>query len=818
MKYTLTDIASLLQLPEISPGKSVIITSLLTDSRRLVFPSSTLFFALRTSTRDGHAFIADLYNRGVRNFVVEEQFNTKPFSDAAFILCSDPLNALQRLCRHHRTQFSYPVMAITGSNGKTIVKEWLYQLLQPDFKIVRSPRSYNSQTGVPLSVWQMDESYDLAIFEAGISRVGEMQILQEILQPGIGILTNIGEAHNDGFRDVKEKIREKLRLFSETKVIICNADNEDVMDELKELPGEIFSWSVFGNGSVEILIERLPLETNIQVNEGNASFNVQIDFTDDASIQNCITCICVMLYLKYDPAIISERMQQLQQVNMRMQLVPGINNCSVIDDSYSFDIHSLSIALDFLQQQNQHPDKTVILSDIPGTINKDAYGLVVQMLQARNIKRIITVGELWLLYKDLLVNENQALEQFATTDGLIKNFSENSFKNEAVLLKGGRVFRFEKIAALLQRKVHQTVLEINLNALSFNLKFYRQHLKPGVKVMAMVKAFGYGTGAGVANLLQFQKVDYLAVAYTDEGVELRKAGIRLPILVLNVDESAFETLVQYNLEPELFSVNILQSFDDFLNTQGLSEYPVHIKLDTGMHRLGFEKNTLPNLVDIITTGNRMVVVSVFSHFAASGSEQHEAFSLQQVNLLNEWCILLEQQLGYKFLKHISNTAAILRNPGYQFSMVRLGIGLYGVDSSGLHQNQLKTAATLKTTIAQIRKVKAGETVGYNRNGLLKTDSVIATLRIGYADGFPRLLGNGVGRVYLKKTFAPVIGDIAMDMCMIDISGIKHVNDNDEVEIFGEHIPVTELAEKCHTIPYEILTGISHRVKRIYIEE
>ncbi len=818
MTYTLSDIAAILQLQINLPGKTEPIRSLLTDSRRLVFPSSTLFFALHTATRDGHSFISDLYNRGVRNFVVNHQFNTAPYKNAGFIFCPDPLQVLQHLCAYHRSQFTYPLIAITGSNGKTIVKEWLNQLLTTDHKIVRSPRSYNSQTGVPLSVWQMDESYDLAIFEAGISTSGEMHNLEKILLPTIGVLTNIGEAHNEGFENLEQKITEKLLLFKGAKVIICNADNEAVMDYLNNFSAEVFSWSVYGNGKVDIFIERLLSGTNIHVNHNNVSFIVNTEFTDEASVQNCITSICVMLYMEYDGAIITERLMQLQPVNMRMQLVPGINNCSVINDSYSFDIHSLSIALDFLQQQHQHPEKTVILSDIPGTVNKEAYELVASMLQARQINRVITVGELWTLYKDVHDDAAYSLELFNTTGSFIKNFSGNNFRNEAVLLKAGRVFRFEKIASLMQKKVHQTGLEIDLNALSFNLKFYRQHLKPGVKVMAMVKAFGYGTGAGVANLLQFHKVNYLAVAYTDEGVELRRAGIRLPILVLNVDEAAFETLVQYNLEPELYSLKILLAFDDFLNEQGLMEYPVHIKLDTGLHRLGFEQNSLSELGRILTSGNRMVVVTVFSHFAASGNKEQASFTLQQVNTFNAWCITIEQLLGYKFLKHISNTAAILNYPEYQFDMVRLGIGLYGVESSGTHQHELKTAATLKTTIAQIRTVKAGETIGYNRRGIVNKDAVIATLRIGYADGLPRFLGNGAGRVFLKNSFAPIIGDIAMDMCMIDITRVPNVREDDEVEIFGEHIPVTELAESCKTIPYEILTGISQRVKRIYIEE
>lgn len=813
------------QIADILKAKSSIKTNdsikyLVTDSRRITFPESSLFIALVTARRDAHTFIPELYDRGIKNFMVNTSFDTTAFPGANFIFTDDTLNALQQLTAYHRQQFHYPVIGITGSNGKTVVKEWLYQLLSPVHNIVRSPRSYNSQVGVPLSVWQMNETDDLAVFEAGISMPGEMVRLQKMIQPTIGILTNIGAAHSENFSGDDEKLHEKLKLFSNTDVLICHAGDALTDAALKNFSGKLFRWSyqpgadiyvndiIHNNGSV-----------CFSINTAKEKFTVSIPFTDSASLWNACTCIAVMLYLNTDAAVIAERMQHLAPVHMRMQLQPGINGCSVINDSYNFDTASLAVAIDFLISQKQFENKTVIISDVPAAKNKSTYEAIISMLCAQKISKLITIGREWIQYHSLLKNTIPAVHQFEDTVSFIAGNPSAHLKNEVILLKGARIFEFEKIAFQLQRKVHQTMMEINLTAMVHNLNVYRSHLKPGVKLMGMVKAAGYGSGsAEVAALLQFHKADYLAVAYTDEGVELRKAGITLPIMVMNIDEDAFETLVDNNLEPELFSPAIFRSFISFLNTQGLNNYPVHIKLDTGMHRLGFAENDMNELLSMLPHNRQVMIKSVFSHLAGSDDEKDDDFTKQQAALFMHWCSAIEKVTGHSFIRHISNSAAIIRLPELQFGMVRLGIGLYGIDSSGKYQHLLHNVLTLKTTVAQLRTLKAGETVGYNRRGKIEKDSVIATLRIGYADGFRRSLSNGVGKVYINGILAPVMGTVAMDMIMVDVTGIENIHEDDEVEIFGNHLPVQQFAAWCGTIPYEIFTSIGQRVKRVYVEE
>jgi alanine racemase len=581
-----------------------------------------------------------------------------------------------------------------------------------------------------------------------------------------------------------------------------------------------FTWGIGDNANVRIFsIEKQHLQTQITFQYNNVRSFIVIPFTDEASVQNASTCLSVLLYLEIPVETIRQRMQQLHTVSMRLQLVHAINNCTVINDSYSFDINSFSVALDFLGQQQQQAQKTVIISDIPAARNKKAYKEAIDMLHSRNIQRVITIGEQWNSYQSLLKNKIAVTQHYHDTTSFMEHFSANHFRNEAILLKGARVFGFEKIVSLLEKKVHQTVMEINLTAMVHNLNQYRSKLKKHVKIMAMVKAFAYGSGsAEVANLLQFHKVDYLAVAYADEGVELRKAGIGIPIMIMNVDEAAFETLVQYNLEPELFSANIFRAFSAFLQQEGLYQYPVHIKLDTGMHRLGFEEKDLSILLPLLQHNNHIVVKSVFSHLAASEDPAEDAFTYEQARVFEECCKRIKDILGYNFIMHISNSAAIFRSPDLQYDMVRIGIGLYGIDSASRYQFSLQTVSTLKTTIAQLRNVKAGDTIGYNRAGKVERDSVIATIRIGYADGFSRRLGYGHGMVYVHGICAPVIGNISMDMTMIDVTGIPNIHEGDEVEIFGPHISVQQVAKWCKTIPYEILAGISQRIKRIYIEE
>ncbi|HRI22531.1 MAG TPA: bifunctional UDP-N-acetylmuramoyl-tripeptide:D-alanyl-D-alanine ligase/alanine racemase, partial [Panacibacter sp.] len=625
--------------------------------------------------------IKEVHARGVRNFIVKTGYDAHELPGANFIFVDNTLQALQLIAAYHRSQFDYPVIGITGSNGKTIVKEWLFQLLSQDYNIVRSPRSYNSQIGVALGVWQMRAESNLGIFEAGISKPGEMEALEKMIMPNIGILTNIGGAHSENFKNAFEIAAEKVKLFAHSDTIIYNTDDPEIkkaiaiFDERK-----LFSWGKHDNADVQITaIEKQEEETKITVRFNDADIVFTIPFTDDASINNAITCVCVLLHFGIASNVIVLRMATLQAVDMRLQLRHGINNCAVINDSYSFDITSFSIALDFLMQQQKLTQKTVIISDIPSAKNSELYLQVIDMLQARNIERVITIGEQWNNHQPLIKNRIAVTQHYNTTASFIQHFSASHFRDEVILLKGARVFGFEKIMPLLEKKVHQTVMEINLTAIVHNLNEYRSQLKKDVKLMAMVKAFAYGSGsAEVANLLQFHKVDYLAVAYADEGVELRKAGIGLPIMVMNVDEAAFETIVQHNLEPELFSLPVFEAFEKFLLKQGLLRYPIHIKLDTGMHRLGIEEKELPALLPLLNHNQHIVVQTVFSHLAASEDPGEDDFTKHQAVVFESCCAQIQDVLGYGFIKHLSNSAAIFRNTSLQYDMVRLGIGLYGV--------------------------------------------------------------------------------------------------------------------------------------------
>ncbi len=819
--YTIEKIAEVLHASSKLANKNAQIVQLLTDSRRLIFPETTLFFAIVTERRDAHEFIIELYERGIRSFVVRKDFDDSLFINANFIFVDDTLNALQKTAAYHRLQFSYPLIAITGSNGKTIVKEWLYQLLSSDYNIVRSPRSYNSQIGVPLSIWQMNDSYNLAIIEAGISQPGEMLSLENIIKPIIGVFTNFGNAHDENFISAEQKIREKTILFKDCKEVIVNDTNDVLISILKnESNAQLFKCGGNKDNDVSITsVERKENAAHVLLQYQYKPFYLIIPFIDEASIQNAITCVCVLLYLNIDINLIKERILLLQPIDMRLQLMPAVNNCALINDSYSFDIASFSVALDFMQQQNQFSTKTIILSDVPGGDSKGVYAEIVFMLKAKNIKKAIVIGEQWSVYYPFLQDAVEQVQHFTTTEIFLLQFSTSQFRDELILLKGARRFSFENIAAVLQQKVHQTIMEINLTSMVHNLNEYRRILKPGVKIMAMVKASGYGSGSTeIANVLQFHKVDYLAVAYADEGVELRKANIRLPIMIMNIDEDAFESVIQYNLEPEIYSLSILRSFDAFLDKQALQQYPVHIKFDTGMHRLGFDMDEINELINCLKANNRIVIKSVFSHLASGEDVNDDAFTFLQAEKLSAACTQIKNELDYSFIKHISNSASTILKPQLQFNMVRLGIGLYGIDSSHSNRLNLKAVASLKTTVAQLRKVPAGDTIGYNRKGKILSNAVIATLRIGYADGLRRCLSNGKGKVFIKDKAVLITGNIAMDMTMVDVTKLDDVKEGDEAEIFGANISVEEVAENCGTIAYEILTGISQRVKRVYVEE
>ncbi len=816
-QYTITQVQQI-----INAGGTIIkdytVNTLLTDSRRITNPEGGLFFAL-SGRRNGHEFVAEAYAAGVRNFVVKQGPELK-VPGANFLIVPDVLAALQTLAAYHRSRFDIELIGITGSNGKTIVKEWLYQLLSPDKNIVRNPKSYNSQIGVPLSVWQINEKNNLGIFEAGISTTGEIHRLEAILRPTVGVLTHIGPAHDEGFESRRQKVLEKLGLFKNCRLLVHNYDQ--LIDYQDDIPVKnCFTWSTKFNQADLYVFTGTIIKSNyyLRAHYKGQEIECLIPFLDEASVENATLCWAVMLALGYEATKADDRIEHLSAVSMRLELKTGINDCSVIDDSYNSDIQSLEIALNFLNQQNQHTKKTLILSDIfqSGLAADVLYQQVAAMISAKKVDKFVGVGEALSGRQEYFeVPEKHFYPDTAT---MLQHLRALNFKEETILIKGSRSFEFERISRALVEKAHETVMEINLNALLNNLNFYRHKLKPGVKVMAMVKAFSYGSGTfEVANILQYNKVDYLAVAYIDEGIALRTAGITLPVMVLNPEVSAFDKMTEYRLEPSIYSFGLFDDYIRYAREKNVLDYPIHIKIDTGMHRLGFENFEVETLCDMLEENRYVHVQSVFSHLAASESAMHDEFTLKQIRNFEKAFKLIERTLGYKVIKHISNSSGITRWPVAHYDMVRLGIGLYGVDSAVSDtDNSLQPIATLKTSVSQVKNILAGETISYNRSGSLLKDGKIATVRIGYADGYLRAFGNGVGKMLIKGVLCPTVGNITMDMCMLDVSAVD-VREGDEVIIFNEEHGIEELATQIGTIPYEILTNISQRVKRVYFYE
>ncbi|GAB4092774.1 type III PLP-dependent enzyme domain-containing protein [Flaviaesturariibacter terrae] len=810
--YSIATIAEVLEAQLLQPGDPERpIAHLLHDSRAVTFPDSSLFFALVTARSDGHRFVEDAWRKGVRAFVVSQEMDTTPFEGASFLLVPDTLRALQALAAWHRGHFEIPVIGITGSNGKTIVKEWLQQLLEPEHTIVRSPRSYNSQIGVALSVWQLRPQHTLALFEAGISQPGEMERLAAMIRPTIGVLTNIGSAHDEGFVDSEQKRTEKGRLFEGVKAVIGPEPWTGL------LPGAL-SWGTEAGASLHVESTERGSTTLVKARYRGVPVEIRIPFSDEASIANALTCTCVLIYLGYSIDTINERLAALQPVDMRLQLKHGAGGCTLINDSYSADFTSLQLALNFLAQQQTGQPRTVILSDFAesGAAPGRFYPQVARALTGAGISKAVLIGH--DVTRHLQLPDTVPVQRYASTEAFLEQYHPAQFHEETILVKGARPFRFERIVAALETKVHQTVLEINLNALAHNLRQYRAILQPGTKVMAMVKAFSYGSGSSeVASILQFHHVDYLGVAYADEGVALRQAGISLPIMVMNADASSFDALVEWQLQPVLYSFSILQAFERYLQREGLRAWPVHVELETGMNRLGFSSVEIQSLARHLQQTDWLRVQSVFSHLAASEDPAQDDFTREQAQRYEAMAAQLQAALPYRFLRHLSNSAAIIRHPSLQYDMVRLGIGLYGVEIE-TKQLELEAVATLRSTIAQLKQLEAGDTVSYNRRGVVKEPSLIATVRIGYADGYSRRLGYGVGKMSVNGHLAPVIGTVCMDMTMIDVTHIGGVQEGDEVILFGKALPVQQLAEWMGTIPYEVMTGVSQRVKRVYFQE
>ena len=799
---------------------------ILTDSRSLCFPEETLFFALKSERNDGHNYIPELYRRGVKNFVVTDvpKGYASDYPEANFLKVVNTLEALQRLAERHRDEFNIPIVGITGSNGKTMVKEWLYQLLSPSMFVTRSPRSYNSQIGVPLSVWLMNEQTQVGVFEAGISQPGEMLALRDIIQPTIAVLTNVGAAHQENFSSKEEKCREKLILFHDAETIVYDGDDEMItkmIAEYKDFKGEKLFWSE-KNPEAPFYVKSVEKQQNVTVITyiyKGIEDSFSIPFIDDASVQNSIVCAVVASKLGLDAEDIDKRMSMLEPVAMRLEVKVGQHGCTLINDSYNSDINSLDIALDFMNRRPDHRGRrhTLILSDIyqSGMAPDALYKEVSDLARKRGVVKFIGIGPELCREQDLIQIHEKFF--FQNVEEFIESEVFTSLRDEVILLKGARQFGFDQLTELLVQKVHETTLEVNLNAVVANLNYYRSFMKPETKLVCMIKADGYGAGAvEIAKTLQDHRVDYLAVAVADEGVTLRKNGITSNIMIMNPEMTAFKTMFDYDLEPEVYSFRLLDALIRAAEKEGVTGFPVHIKLDTGMHRLGFDpENDMEELIGKLKHQNAIIPRSVFSHFVGSDDDGFDAFSAHQFELFDKGSKQLQAAFDHKILRHICNSAGIEHFPERQLDMCRLGLGLYGINSR--NNETINCVSTLKTTILQMHHIKAGESVGYSRKTILDKDSVIAAIPIGYADGLNRHLGNRHAYCLVNGQKADYVGNICMDVAMIDVTGID-CKEGDSVEIFGEHLPVQTLSDILDTIPYEVLTTISNRVKRVYYQD
>ena len=859
--YTIKRIASVVGGQLIgNQSDTIIVKDILFDSRLLVDAENTLFFALSGGRNDGHKYINDLYEKGVKAFVVNKNYVKNGCDDAVFIAVDDTLSALQRLAAYHRSQFDIPVVGITGSNGKTVVKEWLYQILSPSMSVCRSPKSYNSQIGVPLSVWQMNQSNEVALFEAGISRPGEMEKLREIIKPTIGVFTNIGPAHGKNFKDIQQKIEEKIKLFKGIKgvkgvsgninglnainginapkaaaVVYCQ-DNQEIASAISGEKIPTFSWSRHDKNA-DLFVSSIETSESSEISaifRGN-TIKISIPFIDDASIENAINCWCVALLLGLPNDVIANRMAHLEVVEMRMELKAGVRNCLIINDSYNNDRNALAIALDFMNAQH-HDNKVLVLSDILQSELKeeDLYKNVAQLIENKGVDTFIGIGpalcssfraEQRGAEKSSLpkIHLNRKIQSFfyESTSDFLNNHPMKMFENQIVLLKGARSFEFERIMKVLQQKSHETILEINLDNLVKNLNYYRGKLKKDTKMMVMVKAFAYGSGNyEVSNTLAFHHVDYLTVAYADEGVELRHKGIKLPIMVMTPETNTFDIIIKHGLEPDIYSFRCLAQLEDAINqldTELKEPVGIHIKVDTGMHRLGFLPDDIDALIERIKANPKIKIMSVFSHFATSDMPEEDAFVMHQVEQFEMMSQKILKAFPYKIMRHLLNTAGITRFTEYQYDMVRLGIGVYGVPVCDEDRGKLHNVMSLKSTIKQIKEYGPGETIGYGRHGKITKPSRIAVIPIGYADGLRRELGNGNACFWVNGKAAPIVGNVCMDLTMIDVTGID-CQEDDTAVLFDENHPIEIIANACNTIPYEIMTRISQRVKRIYVKE
>jgi len=809
---------SFAQLEKITGGKNLslhsndLIATLAIDSRKVTGLQDVLFLAIEGERHDGHQYIHELYQKGVRQFVIERPVNNiHELEKANIIQVTSSIDALQKIAAHHRQEFSIPVIGITGSNGKTIIKEWLYQLISKDKIVVKNPGSYNSQVGVPLSVWQLQKHHQLAIFEAGVSQPGEMEKLARVIRPTIGIFSTIGSAHDEGFSNRQLKVQEKLKLFEHVELLISCADHSQIQEAVNAAKfKKTLTWGFTPGADIVITHDK----NQYLIRHQQHHFTLQLPFADKASVENCFHCVAALISLGYSTETIQERVNMLRSIPMRLELKEGINQCQIIDDTYNNDLGGLEISLQFLLHQHQKKKKTLILSDIleSGLAEKELAENIAVLVKKHSLHRFVGIGNSISRFQQLF--PSHAIFYTSTQD-FLKDFNADQFQQEIILVKGARTFQFEKIVGKLQRKVHGTIMEIDLSALVHNLNYFKSKLKPATKLMVMVKAFAYGSGSiEIANLLQYHKADYLGVAYADEGVELRKNNITLPIMVMNPSEESFDQLIHHNLEPEVYSFKILKSLLKYLEGRSCS---IHLKLDTGMHRLGFERTDIPELIALLKANSNITVASIFSHLAGADEAEHDHFSRTQADNFLNWAQQISTPLGTKPLYHLLNSPGILRLTDLQLDMVRLGIGLYGVDPTSEGFQELKPVASLKTIISQIKHIEAGESIGYGRRGKASAAMRLATIAIGYADGFNRAFSRGAGEVLVNGSRAKVVGNVCMDMTMIDVTHMD-AHEGDEVIVFGPGLPIQELASMINTIPYEILTNTSERVKRIFIAE
>lgn len=813
-QFSLSEIASITSSECIGNG-NLKITKIQTDSRTSFDEISAIFLAIKGLRTNGHDYIADMYEKGCRNFWVQDGETYPQYKDANYIVSKSVLDSFQKLIsQYRRLNFQNPILAITGSNGKTIIKEWLYFLMKQSTTVVRSPRSYNSQLGVPLSLMLLDKNFKYGIIEAGISEVGEMERLQAMILPTIGIFSNIGDAHQQHFTSIEQKVREKMQLFKNVETLIYCSDYKTIDDEAKKLTAKLVAWGFSENAQNKVSFVSDNGTTTITANWNKKKYSFDIPFCDSASIENAIHCFYALQTLEIN--VDFELFKELPSVAMRLEQISGRNNCVLINDSYNSDFQSVKIALQYLSQQHKNTSKTLVLSDVKQTgMNFDElYSNIADMIREYSINRVIGVGKDISKYlKKFLPTGNY----FKSTEALLPKLHEFAFQNETILFKGAREFEFERIVDQLQSQAHQTVLEVNLNAIVHNLNYFRSCLNPKTKIMIMVKASCYGNGSyEIANILQHNKVDYLAVAFIDEGVELRNSGITVPIIVMNPEYGMLSKLYDYNLEPNIHNFAVLEEYKQLCATYPSKTFPIHLKMDTGMARYGFQPHQINDLISEIKTIPNCQVTSIFSHLVGSDDPQFDSFTMEQLELFEKMSSQIMNEFPYPIMRHILNSAGIERFRDYQFDMVRLGIGLYGI--SFVNPDVCQPISTLKTFVSGIREKKCDTSVGYSRKTILKRDSRIAVIPIGYADGFNRKLSNGVGTVLIRGKEVPVVGNICMDAAMIDITDIPDVQLGDEVILFGKDLPITKMADKIGTIPYEVMTSIDRRVKRVYVFE